>query len=232
MTNGATVESDGRPAGVTASEYAYGMLRGAIIGGQFAYGARLGEVETSELLGVSRTPLREALRRLQSEGLVTIAPHVGAQVASWTVRDVEEVYEMRICLEPYGAARAATRIDSAALASLTDMCEREAVAIEKRDFDTIRALNADFHMTVMAASGNSRLNEATKPLIVVQSALRTFRRYEDQQMLEHMNEHAVLVKAFAAGNSEWAANAMRTHLIGAMLRVLQDKKRSESESPD
>lgn len=230
MSSPVADDGDARQAGVTAAEHAYRRLRAGIVAGHFPFGARLGEVETSVALGVSRTPLRQALQRLSAEGLVDIVPHAGAQVANWTVHDVEEVYELRICLEPYGAARAASRIDRTALADLDAMCKREAAAIEDSDFDAVRSLNAEFHLAVMAAADNARLMEMTRPLIAVQRMLRTFRYYRADQMHEHRQAHRVLVEAFEAGNPDWAASAMRSHLIAAKERLLQDKKRAEIDA--
>lgn len=213
---------------VTAAEQAYQLLRAGIVGGKYQFGERLGEVETSQALGISRTPLREALRRLRAEGLVEIIPRFGAQVASWTSRDVEEIYELRIRLEPYGAFRAATRIGAEQLGELAQMCRAEREAIAASDFEAIRHLNAEFHKLVMQASGSTRLVDITTPLISVQAMLRTFRHYEVGQMSAHLHDHQALVEVLTAGKPEWAEALMRSHLMGAMGRLMRDKEQAES----
>jgi DNA-binding GntR family transcriptional regulator len=110
------------------------------------------------------------------------------------------------------------------------MCKREAKAIERSDFDDVRDLNAGFHLAIIAASENARLIELTKPLITVGGILRTFRHYRGDQMREHMSSHLVMVEALQAGNADWAAHAMRSHLIGAKERVLEDKHRTEVDA--
>src|SRR5215218_1432465 len=98
---------------MTSAERALSELRELILGGALTAGTRLGEVELAERLGVSRTPVREALGRLAAEGLVEIVPNRGARVASWTVAELEGVFDLRSALEPRITALAVPRADAA-----------------------------------------------------------------------------------------------------------------------
>jgi DNA-binding GntR family transcriptional regulator len=89
-----------------AADRAYSALRGGILDGRYGSGARLGEIEVADELGLSRTPVREALRRLGSEGLVEVQPRRGARVRAWSTQDLEETYELRALLEGLAARRA------------------------------------------------------------------------------------------------------------------------------
>src|SRR5713226_2530768 len=90
-----------------ATDTAYEAVRQMILSGEAEAGSRLGEAELAETLGLSRTPVREALQRLGADGLVDVLPHRGARVARWTRDDLAEIFELRSLLEPYAAARAA-----------------------------------------------------------------------------------------------------------------------------
>ena len=94
-----------------AVDRVYSHIREAIIDGRYGPGARLGEVEIAELTRTSRTPVREALRQLEMEGLVEVLPHRGARVYEWSAEDLEEIYDLRMVLEAMAASRAASRIE-------------------------------------------------------------------------------------------------------------------------
>src|SRR5512136_1769949 len=103
-------DSDGAgPAepGPAAVDRVYARLRSGILDGSYPQGARLGEVELAETLGVSRTPVREALRRLGSEGLVETLPNKGARVRTWSPQELDAISDLRALLEGHGAALAA-----------------------------------------------------------------------------------------------------------------------------
>lgn len=212
-----------------AVDHAYQSLRVGILAGHYEFGGRLNEVDTAESLGVSRTPVREALRRLSAEGLVELLPNRGARVATWTVRDLEEVYDLRACMESYGTAQAVRYATTEDLDYLAKLCDKEEAVITDNDDDveTVLDVKADYHRALMRLSGNQRLYELVTPLIEVQNVLRTFRSYPRERLLHQMNEHRMLVKAFRVGDGEWAAAIMRAHLTGAKETLLEDKRRSE-----
>ena len=92
-----------------AVEKAYAAIRAGIADGRFAPNTRITEQEVAAAAGVSRTPAREALRRLHAEGLVSFTPNQGAVVTSWSIDDIDEIFELRAVLESHGAYRAASR---------------------------------------------------------------------------------------------------------------------------
>ena len=112
------------PRPVTSAERALGELRELILGGALTPGTRLGEVELAERLGVSRTPVREALSRLAAEGLVEISPNRGARVATWTVAELEGVFDLRISLEPQLTAFAVPNAAAADVEELDELAHR------------------------------------------------------------------------------------------------------------
>ena len=208
---------------VRATDEAYSALRAAILSGEVAPGDRLGEVELAEQLGVSRTPVREALRRLAADGLVEVLPNRGARVAQWTTEDLEEIYDLRAMLESHGAARAAERIDPADLPELHRLCtEMEACAERgrKRDLDRLAELNAELHRRVVDAAASPRLATLIAAVVQVPLVMRTFQRYDADALRRSLGHHRELVAALAAQDGEWARSVMRSHVLAAKAVLL------------
>ncbi|MGN6244883.1 MAG: GntR family transcriptional regulator [Motilibacteraceae bacterium] len=203
---------------VRATDEAYESLRASILGGEVAPGERLGEVELAEQLGVSRTPVREALRRLAADGLVEVLPNRGARVAQWTTEDLEEIYDLRAMLESHGAARAAERIEDAELPELRRLCaEMEACAQRgrTRDLDRLAELNAELHRRIVDAAASPRLASLIAAVVQVPLVMRTFQRYDVDALQRSLGHHRELVAALAAGDGEWARSVMRSHVLAA-----------------
>jgi DNA-binding GntR family transcriptional regulator len=216
----------------TAADHAYVSLRRSILAGEFEFGSRLGEVDLADALDISRTPVREALRRLSSEGIVEVSPHRGARVPEWTPTDLDDVYELRSLLESYGAARAAERIRADQLEYLDSMCtemERLAATGPDRDLDRLADVNAEFHAAILDAAGNYRLVSLMAAVVQVPLVLRTFHRYSEEALARSQNHHRELAAALGAGDSEWAASIMRSHILAARRTLLRGRQNAMSE---
>ena len=219
-----------RPAGSEAGTPAtqavdrvYATLRQGILDGVYAPGARLGEADLADALGVSRTPVREALRRLGSEGLLSTLPNKGARVRRWTTSELSDISDLRAILEGHAAARAATLVTDANLAAMDDLVTRMEAATADgtaADIDLITDLNREFHGAVIAASGNSLLPELMNALLHVPVISRTYRRYSPSRMLESMRQHRDLLSALRAGDPAWAEAVMRVHILSARPALL------------
>ena len=214
-----------------AADLAYSALRDAVIEGRRAPGERLGEIEVAAELGLSRTPVREALRRLGSEGLVDLLPNRGARVRSWTAEDLDETYELRAALEGLGARRAASRItgdDLDRLAALADEMVTVDPSLGHRppgDFADLADLNAEFHAVIVRAAGSGRLGETLKGVVQVPLVLRTYRRYTAEALARSHAHHHEIVDALRAGDGTWAESVMRSHVLAAravLLRSLRE----------
>ena len=158
----------------------YDTLRQGILDGTYAQGTRLGETDLADSLGVSRTPVREALRRLGSEGLLATLPNKGARVRTWTAGELGDIFDLRALLEGHAAARAAARVTDADIGYMNDLVTRmEAATAEgvTPDIDLITELNGAFHRAVITASGNSLLPELMNSLIHVPVVSHTYRLY-------------------------------------------------------
>lgn len=206
----------------TSSDRAYEELRRAILHGEFEMGARLGEVELASFLNISRTPIREALRRLAADGLVELESNRGARVASWTAEDIDETFVLRALLESHGASLAAERIDNAEIETLEALCEEMEQLVGEREgpgLDRLNEANREFHNRILAASGSARLPALVSSVVQMPIALRTFRRYSEEAMRRSSNHHRELVAAFRARSSTWAEAVMHAHIMAARHEV-------------
>lgn len=211
----------------SAADRAYAVVRGSILDGTFELGARLREEDLAARAGVSRTPVREALRRLAAEGFVAFEPNRGAQVASWTDDDLEEIFELRAMLEGHAAARTATRARSAQLDAMAELAGRmEAAAADGSPpaLDRIAEDNTAFHRTILRTAASPRLAAMLASVIVVPLVHRTFHRYTPAALRRSMHHHRELLAAFAAGDPDWARTVMRTHVLAARAELLGDRR--------
>ncbi|GAA1738223.1 GntR family transcriptional regulator [Luedemannella helvata] len=212
-----------------AAEDAYRALRGAILSGAIRPGERLGEMELSRQFGVSRTPVREALRRLTAEGLVVAERNRGARAAEWTLTDLQEIYEIRARLESYGAALAAERIEAVCLPKLDQLCEEmedRARRMKPDDLEQIATLNAELHGLVISAAGSPRLASLLSAVVEVPLVVRAFRLYTPDALARSMAHHRDLVAALRTGDPQWASSTMRAHVLAARTVLLTSMKNS------
>ncbi len=201
-----------------AVDRVYARLRQGILDGTYAPGARLGEADLAVALGVSRTPVREALRRLGSEGLLSTLPNKGARVRTWTTSELSDISDLRALLEGHAARQAATRVTGADIAAMEDLVTRmEAAAADgtAADIDLITELNREFHGAVIEASGNALLPGLMHSLLHVPVISRTYRHYSPARMQQSMRQHRELVDALRAGDPAWAEAVMRVHVLSA-----------------
>lgn len=132
-------------------------LRQAILRGELKPGERLMEIHLAQKLGVSRTPVREAIHKLELEGLVLMIPRKGAVVAEITLRDLEEVLEVRMALEELAVRSACRRINKEQLAELRELAESFKAALSGEDVSAYVEADVALHDAIYAATGNSRL---------------------------------------------------------------------------
>jgi DNA-binding GntR family transcriptional regulator len=202
-----------------AVERAYGALLGRIQRGELASGAFLVESDLARSLGVSRTPVREAIRRLAADGLVLTEGHRRAVVREFSEDQVEELYELRARLESYAATRAATRLDAAALATLRRLAgEMEACVAAGSDAATARFadLNDRFHHTILDGARAAHLAAALRPVLQIQLLLlQRYRHTIDEHLERSCWHHRELIRAFELRDPELAGRQMELHMLSA-----------------
>jgi len=201
-----------------AVDRAYEAVRSGILGGRYLAGARLTEQEIATTVGVSRTPVREALRRLDAEGLVEFTPNLGAVVTTWNEEDSDEIFDLRAMLEAYGVRRATVRATDAQIAEMRRLAElqyRESVERKAGHLERIGELNSQFHRRMQEAAGSPRLVRALAGLIEAPLMMRTFQKYTAEDLQRSAQHHLEIVSALEARDAEWAASVMFSHVHAA-----------------
>lgn len=145
-------------------EVVFESIRGAILSGALKPGERLMEVQMAERLGVSRTPIREAIRKLELEGLVVMIPRKGAYVADLSIKDITDVLEIRAALEGLAAALASLRITDEEIEELEVLAMQFHKALENDDVETMIQRDIEFHEKIFKASRNERLVQISNNL--------------------------------------------------------------------
>ncbi|MER6679674.1 GntR family transcriptional regulator [Streptomyces olivaceoviridis] len=181
-------------------------LREDIIAGRLGPGDRLVERELAERFGVSRVPVREAIRALVAEGFVLFESARRTVVRRLTPADVRELFELREALEVYAAGLAASRATPEALAELRDLLDQAARATKEDDAEAITDINTRFHDRVLAMAGNSLLISVMEP---VDGRLRWLTR-RNEEWPQLLTEHRELYDAIASGDPDRA----RAHALG------------------
>ncbi len=212
----ARILEDGRaPLTKSAGAAAAELLRTAIVDGRLEPGQRLKEEELARELGISRTPVREALLVLQTEGLVDAAPNRGATVRAYDAADLDDLYQLRAVLEGFAARLAAGRIDAAELGVLQESCDRFAGLRAEEDVHELVAENVRFHAVVLGAAGSERLTEMVRKVVQLPLVYRSYHWYSPEQKLSSEQYHRQLAAALAIGDGERAERVMKEHVLEA-----------------
>lgn len=202
-----------------ASDRAYATLLDEIQSGVLPAGAVLGEVEQSTRLGVSRTPLREAIRRLAADGLVTQQSPRVTVVAEMHTDDIRELFEVRRALEEAAARLAAERGDREGFRRLADDLARVRLATPGGR-DDYYALIARFDAEIDAAVANDYLTAALRTIRTHLVRVRRLARDIPERLEASIDEHRLIATAIASGDAELAAHATHVHLFNALDTIL------------
>jgi DNA-binding GntR family transcriptional regulator len=183
-------------------------LRQEIIAGRLGPGDRLVERELAERFGVSRVPVREAIRALVAEGFVHFETPRRAVVRPLTPNDVQELFELREALEVYAAGLAASRATPEELAGVAELLDRAAAATEAGDAEVITDINSRLHDSIVTMAGNTLLTAALEP---VAGRLRWMTR-RNEEWPQLLVEHRELYEAIASGDPDRARAHALAHV--------------------
>ena len=187
-------------------------LRRAILTGEFVPGERLMEIHLAQQLGVSRTPVREAIHKLELEGLVTMMPRRGATVAQISERGLKDVLEVRRALDTFCAGLACERMTDEDKQNLRKAFTAFEEAIHTKDTAVIAQADVDFHDIIINSTGNERLISTINNLAEQMYRYR-FEYIKDASQHERLiSEHRMLMDAILVDNSEKAMKAARIHI--------------------
>ncbi len=222
---------DGAPLTRNASSAATELIRQAIIDGRLPPGRRLKEEELARELGISRTPVREALLMLHAEGLVDVAPNRGAAVHSHSVEDLDDLYQLRAVLEGYSTRRAATRLGDEEIRRLHESCERfEGLLQDGGDMSELVQENLVFHQTILDGSGSGRVTAMVRQVIELPLVYRSYVWYSSEQQRISGHYHHQITRALEARDAERAELVMKEHIFEARDLLLTHWRELEAET--
>ncbi len=190
-------------------------LRTAIITGALRPGERLMELQLAEDMGVSRTPVREAIRKLELEGLVSMVARRGAYVSDLSIRDIAETFEVRAALESLAAGLATERIVPEELEQLERVLVEIGACEQRDDIERMVELDEEFHALLFAATRNSKLSQIISNL---REQIARFRRSSlstPGRIKAVFHEHKSIVEAISDRNSALAQALAREHIENA-----------------
>ncbi|MEM1049914.1 MAG: GntR family transcriptional regulator [Pseudomonadota bacterium] len=218
---------------IPAAEQAYRNIRAAIVSGDLEEGDRLIEERLSKELGLSRTPVREAIRRLTLEGFIERNEGYNTRVAPVPADEMEQTFHIRQFLESYAAERAArlaTDDDISEIRAICDEISRHTPPKCAEDYQKISVANEAFHRKIVEVSRSPRLTAHMMMAFDIVMVDRTYRRYSEDELIRSAKHHREITDAIAAHAPEWARTAMQTHIRAA--EIAASRSQSAAQPPE
>lgn len=209
------IVQSGRPLIRNASSVATELIREAILDGSLSPGERLKEEELAQRLGISRTPVREALLVLQTEGLVEATPNRGATVRAHDADDLDDLYQLRAVLEGHAAHQAAVRATDEVIVALQVSCERFAELMTGDDVRAIVQENLFFHRSVLETAGSARLASMVRKVVEIPLVYKSYIWYSPGERETSVQFHRQITHALELRDAERAERVMKEHVFAA-----------------
>ncbi|GAB5489292.1 MAG: GntR family transcriptional regulator [Parasphingorhabdus sp.] len=197
-----------------ASDTAYQKIRNYILQGDAAPGMQLTEEKLAEIAGVSRTPVRDAVQRLENEMLLIRSESKRLSVADWSDGEIDEMFTLRAMLECHAAERAASRMDQECIDTLKDINKglKKAIRQDEPDVPAFLDANRKFHDLILVSAQSPRLSKMLPALIEQPVVRRTANQYSKADLEQSGQDHDELIAAFEAADSHWAGAVMTSHI--------------------
>ncbi len=207
----------------------YKQIRDDIIEGRYANGAYLVETKLAEELDVSRTPIREALKQLELEGLVVSTPNRGMMVQGMSGQDIDDIFTVRHLLEGQAAYWAAERIDENSLSRLTEIVELMEMYTRKNDVSNLARLDTEFHEVIFSASDSRILRHILSSLHRNTRQVRVNSLSSPDRPSNSLKEHKAIFEAIERGDAPAAKDAMESHVRNARKRRSAEEENTNEE---
>lgn len=218
---------------VTMNEYlplrdvVFNTLRQAILRGELKPGERLMEIQLANKLGVSRTPIREAIRKLELEGLVLMIPRKGAEVADITEKSLKDVLEVRRALEELSVKLTCDRITKEEIKELEQAAENFRKTLKSKDITEIAEADVRFHDVIYAATKNQKLIQLLNNLHEQMYRYRIEYLKDEEVYPKLLKEHKEIIERISKGEKEAAARMVCEHIdnqVNAVMDVIRTKQ--------
>lgn len=205
----------------------FNTLRQAILKGELEPGERLMEIQLAERLGVSRTPIREAIRKLELEGLVVMIPRKGAEVAKITEKDLKDVLEVRCALEGLAVELACKKITQDGLNRLKKNLKEFEGAVRENDITTLAEKDVEFHDLIFAVTDNERLIQLLNNLREQMYRYRVEYLKDTKTHEQLINEHESIIRDLENRNCNDAKEHLTAHIYNQVHAVSQNIKNDQ-----
>ncbi len=207
----------------------FNTLRDAIVSGELKPGERLMEVSLAEKMGVSRTPVREAVRKLEMEGLVKMTPRRGTHVAEISVKDIIDVLEIRAALDKLATKLAANRIRPEGIRQLENIHRQYKAALEKENLSAAIKKDVEFHEAIYNASGNPKLVSVAGNLREQIYRFRVIYMKDFSNAEDVLEEHENILEAMRKGDALKAGNMAEEHIMHQQQSIIQKMENPEQQ---
>jgi len=211
------------------SKKVYRIIKSGIIDGSLKSGSKLLEVKIAKQMGISRTPIREALRELAAKGFVKMVPNQGIIVSSDSIEDIQEVIQIRSVLEGLAARLAVVMINSEEISNLEKLLEQMKKFVEKNDPLRFGEVDAEFHNIIVDNCGNNRLIQMRKNITEQAHRYRIKSLNVSGRLKRSMEEHRKIIEAFKKRDSEKADKFLRKHIENSLKNILTHINIKEEE---
>ena len=204
--------NDDSSMGLSLTSKIFHILREDILNGKYIEGEKLVEAKLAEDLGVSRTPVREALKQLELDGIVENIPNRGVVVLGVSMQDIEDIFEIRYAIEGISAKWAVDRITEEELAALKESYELMEFYTFKNDLIKFAEINTRFHEIIYKATKSRFLEQVLKDFQYYMKKVRIKSLQVEGRMEDSLKEHKEVLDAFVARDKDWAERALTLHV--------------------
>jgi len=204
------------------------LLENDILSGKYRQGDSLNELKISEELGVSRTPVREAIRQLELEGLVAYIPNRGVVVRGFSAEDVRDIYQIRLMIEGMTARRAVENITPEILTELKEIIELEEFYTNKEDAEKLSGIDSRFHEAIYRASGSRFLTKTLKTFHHYVNYARNISLSDPERAKGTYLEHKAIYEAICDRDRELAEILMEQHIRNATKSILKSNREKKA----
>jgi len=212
-----------------AAQIAAGLIREAIYDGRIAQGTRLREEKLAAEFGLSRTPIREALLILQTEGFLVASPNRGATVKTYSTEEIVDLYDTRAALESFAASLAVKNVTARTILSLDESCERFAASVKTNDVLALTHENSTFHRTILEVTNNASLQDVVGSVARLPLIYRAYYWYSDQGRLIALHYHQQITRALEAKDTMRVEGLMKEHIYEARDTLVAQMRKAQED---
>lgn len=212
-----------------AAQIAAGLIREAIYDGRIAQGARMREEKLATEFGISRTPIREALLILQTEGFLVAEPNRGSVVKTYSTEEIVDLYDTRAAIESFAASLAVKNVTTDVIEALDESCGRFAASVKTNDVLALTHENSTFHRTILEITHNSTLQDVVNSVSRLPLIYRAYYWYSDQGRLIALHYHEQITRALEVRDTMRVEGLMKEHIYEARDTLVAQMRKAEQD---